>query len=117
MALDDARPALTPCRDSIYCLQRNSSKHTKQFSHPCPYSELCKRKAKEPHLTHERHNVLKCTKDKYCSEKINPIHRANYRHTNLPDYLSLCRKQSNCQDTSLKHRIKYFHGETLPLIK
>ncbi|CAF1674359.1 unnamed protein product [Rotaria magnacalcarata] len=117
MALDDARPALTPCRDSIYCLQQNSSKHTKQFSHPCPYSELCKRKVKESHLTHERHNVLKCSKDKYCLEKNNPIHRANYRHTSLPDYLILCRKQSNCQDTSLKHRIKYFHGETLPLIK
>ncbi|CAF3933604.1 unnamed protein product [Rotaria sordida] len=115
-ALDDARPTLKPCKDSVYCLQQNSSKHTKQFSHPCPFSELCTRKAKEPHLTHERHNVLKCAKDKNCSNKSDPVHRANYRHTNLPDYLIPCRRQSNCPDQSLKHREKYFHGETLPLI-
>ncbi|CAF4227055.1 unnamed protein product, partial [Rotaria sordida] len=92
-ALDDARPTLKPCKDSVYCLQQNSSKHTKQFSHPCPFSELCTRKAKEPHLTHERHNVLKCAKDKNCSNKSDPVHRANYRHTNLPDYLIPCRRQ------------------------
>ncbi|CAF1043805.1 unnamed protein product [Rotaria sordida] len=115
-ALDDARPTLKPCKDSVYCLQQNSSKHTKQFSHPCPFSELCTRKAKEPHLTHERHNVLKCANDKNCSNKSDPVHRANYRHTNLPDYLIPCRRQSNCPDRSLKHREKYFHGETLPLI-
>ncbi|CAF1251272.1 unnamed protein product [Didymodactylos carnosus] len=117
ISLDDVPPALKPCDDSVYCLQQNSSKHTNQYSHPCGFSELCTRKAKEPHLTHERHNALKCAQDKNCLEKHDPVHRATYRHTNLPDYLIPCRKQTNCLDKSPKHRIKYFHGETLPLIR
>ncbi|CAF4992781.1 unnamed protein product [Rotaria sp. Silwood1] len=115
-ALDDASPVLKPCQHSVYCLLQNSSKHAKLYSHPCPFSELCTRKTKEPYRTHERHNVLKCAKDKYCLEKGDPVHRARYRHTNLPDYLLPCRKQNNCSDKSPKHRMKYFHGETLPLI-
>ncbi|CAF3925214.1 unnamed protein product [Adineta steineri] len=114
---DNALPTLKPCKDSIYCLQQHSSKHKKQYSHPCGYSELCIRKAKEPYLTHERHNALKCAQDRNCLEKHDPIHRATYRHTNLPDYLIPCRKQTNCPDQSSKHRIKYFHGENLPLIR
>jgi hypothetical protein len=115
--LDDAPPKLKPCKDSVYCLQQNASKHTREYSHPCGFSELCTRKSKEPHLTHERHNALRCAQDKNCLEKHDPIHRATYRHTNLPDYLIPCRKHNNCLDKSPKHRIKYFHGETLPLIR
>ncbi|UJR17934.1 hypothetical protein I4U23_004833 [Adineta vaga] len=115
--LDDTIPKMKPCEDSIYCLQQNSSKHIKEFSHPCAFSELCSRKSKEPYLTHERHNVLKCAQDKTCLKKDDPIHRAEFRHTNLPDYLIPCRKQTNCPDKSPNHRMKYFHGETLPLIK
>jgi hypothetical protein len=116
-ALDDAPPALKPCKHSVFCLEQNSSKHARQYSHPCGFSELCPRKAREPYRTHERHNALKCAQDRNCLEKHNPLHRATYRHTNLPDYLIPCRKQTACLDTSLNHRIKYFHGETLPLIR
>ncbi|CAF3116028.1 unnamed protein product, partial [Rotaria sp. Silwood2] len=40
-----------------------------------------------------------------------PFHRAQYRHTDLPDFLIPCRDQENCQDRSDEHRIKYSHGE------
>ncbi|CAF1401512.1 unnamed protein product [Adineta steineri] len=115
--LNDALPTLKPCEDSIYCLQQRSSMHTIQYSHPCGYSELCVRKAKEPYLTHERHNALRCAQDKNCLEKHDPVHRAIYRHTNLPDYLIPCHKQDSCVDKSAEHRIEYFHGETIPIIK
>ena len=117
VALDDAPPILKPCGDSVYCLQQYSSKHAKAYSHPCGFSELCTRKVKEPYLTHERHNALKCAQDKNCLKKHDPVHRATYRHTNLPDYLIPCRKHMNCLDKAPNHRIKYFHGEALPLIR
>jgi hypothetical protein len=77
-----------PCLDSVYCLNQNLRDHTEQYSHPCHFNELCRRQADEPHLNHERHNVSRCSDDKDCSEKTDPIHRAKYRHTGLPDYLS-----------------------------
>jgi hypothetical protein len=115
--LDDTPPALKPCNDSVYCLQQKSSKHIKQYFHPCGFSELRTRKGKRPHLTHERHHALQCIQDKNCSEKHDPVHRATYCHANLLDYLIPCGKQTYCLDKSPKHRIKYFHGETLPLIR
>jgi hypothetical protein len=101
----------------VYCLNQNSRDHTEQHSHPCRFNELCRRQADEPHLNHERHNVSRCPDDKGCSEKTDPVHRAKYRHTGLPDYLFPCRNQDTCYDTSPEHRMKYFHGEELPSIK
>jgi hypothetical protein len=108
---------LPACHDSVYCLNQSSKDHTNEYSHPCRFNELCRRAADEPHLVHERHNVSKCSKDRDCSEQTDPVHRAKYRHTNLPDYLFPCRHQEGCYDKSSDHRIKYFHGEELPSIK
>jgi hypothetical protein len=108
---------LTPCRDSVYCLYQYSADHNAKYSHPCRFNELCRNKDDEPHLVHEHHNVPTCSHDENCSEKANAIHRATYRHKNLPDYLIPCRYQKECRDKSSNHRTKYFHDETLPLIK
>ncbi|CAF1261786.1 unnamed protein product [Adineta steineri] len=108
---------LSPCRDSIYCLQQNVKAHIDEFSHPCRFNELCRKQSDEPHLTHQHHKVSKCTKDRDCNEKSNPIHRAQYRHTGLPDFLLPCRHQDCCYDKSDEHRSKYFHGEEIPSIK
>ena len=108
---------LPPCRDSVYCLHQFSSDHMAKYSHPCRFNELCRNKESEPHLLHEVHNVPLCSHDENCSEKINPVHRATYRHTKLPDYLIPCRYQTECRDKSANHRIRYSHGETLPSIK
>ena len=51
---------------------------------------------------------------KLCRQLIDPIHRAKYRHTNLPDFLIPCRNQKHCQDNKIEHRIKYSHGEQIP---
>jgi hypothetical protein len=107
---------LSACRDSIYCLNQNVKDHTEKFSHPCRFNELCRRQADEPHLIHQHHKVPKCTQDRDCSEKTNPVHRAQYRHTGLPDYLFPCRHQENCYDKSNEHRQKFFHGEEIPSI-
>ena len=109
--------ARTPCRDSVYCLQQDLLDHTRKYSHPCRFSELCQNKINEPHLVHERHNIPTCSQDKSCSEKVDPVHRAKCPHTQLPDYLIPCRYQNKCLDESANHRIKYFHGEALPLIE
>jgi hypothetical protein len=66
---------------------------------------------KEPHLVHKHHKVSKC------SERGDPMHRAEYLHTKLPDYLIPCRRQNDCPDKSIDHRIRYFHGETIPSFK
>ncbi|CAF1302379.1 unnamed protein product [Rotaria sp. Silwood1] len=108
---------LPPCRDSVYCLNQNSKDHINNYSHPCRFNELCRNKDSEPHLVHKRHNVPKCSEDENCSQLIDPVHRAQYRHSNLPDYLIPCRYQDNCYEKSPSHRKKYFHGETLPSIK
>ena len=108
---------LPSCCDSVYCLNQSSRDHTKQYSHPCRFNELCRNQADEPHLVHQRHDVPRCSEDKDCRERTDPIHRAKYRHTNLPDYLFPCRNQEGCYDKSPEHRIKYSHGEELPLIK
>jgi uncharacterized protein (TIGR02452 family) len=109
---------LLPCCDSIYCLNQNSRDHVEQYSHPCRFNELCRSQADEPHLVHELHNVPKCIQDKNCSEKTDPIHRAQYRHTGLSDYLIPCRYQDICyKKSSEQHLMMYSHGEELPTIK
>ena len=52
-----------------------------------------------------------CKYDKKCEQRVNPFHRATYRHTDLPDFLKPCRDQTACHDNSSKHRIRYSHGE------
>jgi hypothetical protein len=108
---------LPPCRDSIYCLNQSSRDHIEQYSHPCRFNELCRKQADEPYLVHERHNASRCSDDKDCSKKTDPVHRAQYRHTGLPDYLIPCRHQDTCNDKSSEHRMMYSHGEELPSIK
>jgi hypothetical protein len=112
-----ASSKLPPCPDSVYCLNQNYQDHYEKYSHPCRFNELCRRQADEPYLVHERHNVPKCSKDSDCPERTDPVHRAKYRHTNLPDYLFPCRYQDSCYDKSPDHRIKFSHGEELPSIK
>ncbi|CAF4238977.1 unnamed protein product, partial [Rotaria magnacalcarata] len=101
------------CPDNVNCLiqysESNSVAHNKKYSHPCPYSELCREK--ESHLTHEPHKVPMCKFDKKCDKIVDPFHRAAYRHTDLPDFLKPCRDQNSCHDDSRKHRRKYSHGE------
>ncbi|CAF1403115.1 unnamed protein product [Rotaria sp. Silwood1] len=108
---------LPPCRDSVYCLNQNLKDHINNYSHPCRFNELCQNKDSEPHLAHKRHNVSICSEDENCSQLIDPVHRAQYRHSNLPDYLIPCRYQDNCYEKSPNHRKKCFHGESLPSIK
>ncbi|CAF0884471.1 unnamed protein product [Adineta ricciae] len=103
---------LKPCKDSIYCLLQYSSdvpEHNLTYSHPCRYSELCSER--EPHLTHEPHRAPKCDNGRSCDKLDDPVHRAAYRHTNLPDFLIPCFHQSRCNNKSSKHRKDYFHGE------
>jgi uncharacterized protein (TIGR02452 family) len=115
---NDDDKSLIPCRDSINCLLQysyeNSESHNKKYSHPCRYSELCRSIADHPHLEHIPHMVSLCRYDKNCREIIDPIHRAQYRHSNLSDYLIPCKYQKNCKDKTTDHRIKYSHGEKVP---
>ena len=112
-------PGLKPCSNSIYCqLQYENTyegqQHIAEFSHPCRFSEVCRRN--EPHLVHIPHPIPMCSNDEKCTKRGDPIHRAQYRHTNLPDYLIPCRFQEKCKIISKEdHRIKYFHGEKVPL--
>jgi hypothetical protein len=111
---------LTPCRDSIYCLlqysREHSESHNKKYSHPCRFSELCRSKSDHPHLEHTPHPVSLCRYDQNCRERTDPVHRAQYRHTDLSDFLIPCRYQTHCKDKNRpEHRIKYFHGEKIPL--
>ncbi|CAF3121371.1 unnamed protein product [Rotaria sp. Silwood2] len=107
-----------PCPDSVNCLKQYSEddeSHNSKFTHPCRYSERCRNQTKEPYLVHEPHNVDICKNDKTCKEKRDPIHRAQYRHSDLPDFLIPCRDQHRCKDQSSKHCIKYSHGEKVPI--
>ncbi|CAF0743165.1 unnamed protein product [Adineta steineri] len=109
---DEHISSLKPCSDNVNCLIQYSSDgtaHNLKYSHPCRFSELCRNK--EAHLTHELHQVSMCNHDKDCNKLNDPIHRAKYRHTDLPDFLIPCQLQNQCKDKSDKHRIKYSHGE------
>ncbi|CAF4356816.1 unnamed protein product [Rotaria sp. Silwood2] len=106
---------LVPCRDSINCLCQEDTDHMKTYSHPCPYTELCRQKIREPHLTHESYVVGSCSNGKSCRILDDPLHRAKYRHTDMPDLLIPCRYQQQCHDKSYEHRIKYSHGEYVEL--
>ncbi|UJR32654.1 hypothetical protein I4U23_020114 [Adineta vaga] len=106
-----------PCSESIYCLSQKSPNHTEEFSHPCPYAEICKNQDQEPHLTHESRQVEQCSWDPKCSKLDDPIHRATYRHKGYPDFLIPCRNKSDCHDKTFEHRMKYSHGEKIDLTK
>lgn len=108
----DGHTSLKLCPNNVNCLKQYSDEaadHNAKYSHPCPYSELCREK--ESHLTHEPHTVPKCRNDEKCDQLDDPFHRAAYRHTARPDFLSPCRRQKECPDKSSIHRKKYSHGE------
>ena len=115
MGYDFDQKKLPSCRDSINCLRQMSRDHYEKYSHPCRFSELCRNKDQEPHLTHETHETTRCKFDKDCRHLDDPYHRAKYRHTDLPDFLIPCRDQTTCRDRSSKHRIKYSHGQKIDL--
>ncbi|CAF1654972.1 unnamed protein product, partial [Adineta ricciae] len=77
----------------------------------------CRKQADEPHLVHQNHKVPRCTDDRDCREKADPVHRAQYRHRGLPDLLMACQYQELCYDKSDEHRLRYFHGEEIPSFK
>jgi hypothetical protein len=109
-----------PCLDSIHCLlqyaeTKEGKEHIEQYSHPCRFSELCHRKSVEPHLVHIPHLVPMCQNDDKCSQLGEPFHRAQFRHSKLPDYLIPCKHQQQCKTKTIEHRKKYSHGETIPL--
>ncbi|CAF1117327.1 unnamed protein product [Adineta steineri] len=109
----DSTSNLIPCHDNVNCLLQHSlrhgSTHNANYSHPCRFSELCR--TKEPHFTHESHRVSMCKYDKKCKKIVDPFHRAEYRHTELTDFLIPCRYQAKCHNDSDEHRIEYSHGE------
>jgi hypothetical protein len=112
ISVDGRGSSLIPCPDNVNCLHQLASEtatHNSKYSHPCRFSELCRNL--EPHLTHEPHQVPMCKTDKNCNKLADPIHRAKYRHRDLPDFLVPCRFKQECRDRSDKHRIKYSHGE------
>jgi hypothetical protein len=108
-----------PCPDSVNCLLRYSDKHSRAhneiYSHPCRYSELCRCIPDHPHLDHKPHPVPRCKADKTCRHRTNPMHRAQYRHSELSDYLVPCRNQRGCNIKTDEHLIMYSHGEQVPL--
>jgi hypothetical protein len=107
--------SLIPCDDSVNCLiQYSDESHNKKYSHPCRYSELCRSMSDHPHLEHIPHSVSLCKYDKKCQQLVDPVHRAKYRHSNLPDFLVPCRYQKHCRDKTTQQRIKYSHGEKIP---
>ncbi|CAF2891665.1 unnamed protein product [Rotaria sp. Silwood2] len=111
LAKDD-NSLLTPCFNSINCpiqFSKNGQDHNSKFSHPCRFAEHCRNP--EPHLTHESRRVHMCHLDDKCQSLCDPIHRALFRHTNLPYFLIPCQFQGNCTNESDQHHIKYSHGE------
>jgi uncharacterized protein (TIGR02452 family) len=101
-----------PCPDNVNCLRQlgdDAATHNSKYSHPCRFSELCRNP--EPHLTHEPHQVPMCKTGDNCNKLTDAIHRAKYRHRDMPDFLIPCRFKQACRDISDKHRIKYSHGE------
>ena len=106
---------LTPCKHSVNCLFREDPNHVKTYSHPCQYAELCRQKNKEPYLTHEPHVVDQCRMDQSCKKLDDPVHRANYRHTGMPDFLIPCRYQQLCDERPYEHRTKFSHGEQIDI--
>lgn len=109
----DEASTMIPCRDNVNCLRQHSLRfgpdHNAKYSHPCRFSELCR--TKEPFFTHEPHRVSMCKHDKKCNQVTDPLHRAEYRHTDLSDFLIPCRYQASCNNDSHQHRIEYSHGE------
>ena len=108
------------CPDSVHCLIQyrdtpEAKEHIKQYTHPCRFSEKCRRKHHEPHLVHIPHLVPNCAQDEDCPQLDDPLHRAQFRHSELPDYLVPCRSKQNCTITTKEHKIKYSHRETVPL--
>jgi hypothetical protein len=118
---DDEYLSRKPCPDSIHCLlgyidNKDGKEHNENYTHPCRFSELCHKKSIEPHFVHIRHSVPRCPEDSKCSKLGEPLHRAEFRHSKLPDYLIPCRDQQECKKTkSAVHLVKYSHGETIPL--
>ena len=103
------------CSKNVNCPMQysdhpNAIAHRSKYLHPCRFSELCRNKSKEPNLTHEPNNVPICKNDTNCKRVGDPHHRAEFRHSKLPDFLIPCRS-TNCTNKSDEHRIKYSHGE------
>ncbi|CAF2527446.1 unnamed protein product [Rotaria sp. Silwood2] len=103
----------SPC--SINCLLQNSTKHIKEYCHPCPYSELCSNKEKESYLPHEARKVERCSSKNRCQKLEDPVHQAKYRHSSYPDFLIPCPNGQSRHNKTLDHRTKYLHGQQVEL--
>ncbi|CAF0995448.1 unnamed protein product, partial [Rotaria sordida] len=120
MSIVDSKKLSNLCPNSIHCLllysdSEEGRKHNSQYTHLCHFSEKCRNKAIEPHLIHLPHKIPMCQYNNQCQQLADSIHRAQFRHSNLPDYLVPCRYQQNCRTKTPEHRIKYSHGENIPL--
>ncbi|CAF1452297.1 unnamed protein product, partial [Didymodactylos carnosus] len=111
---------LIPCKDSINCLIQysQSDSHNSRYSHPCRFSELCNRINDKEHTlryTHIKNDIKQCTSGQNCTQIIDPIHRSQWRHIGLPDFLIPCRFCERCKDRSIEHNKRYSHGELVKL--
>ncbi|CAF3887683.1 unnamed protein product, partial [Didymodactylos carnosus] len=67
--------------------------------------------------THIKNDIKQCKYGQKCIQIIDPIHRSQYRHIGLPEFLIPCKFRERCNDKSIQHNKKYFHGESVELPK
>jgi len=102
------------CAQAQKCehFERLDRPHCSEFKHPCPYQQSCWSQTEPSHLKFYTHNnhLTKCRNAGTCSKLKDPIHRAQYHHPGMRDYMIKCRYGSACRDKGdLTHDHKYFH--------
>ncbi|CAF1470441.1 unnamed protein product [Didymodactylos carnosus] len=108
---------LPACRDSFNCSLHHATdadSHNSKFSHPCRYADACRDIRNSQHLvqfTHEKRDVQNRKYGESCYNIADPIHRREFRHSGLPDFLIPCWFKNHCSNNSKEHRKNYSHGE------
>ena len=98
------------------CPLLNQAEHRSKFRHVCRFGKSCKmlQPSHKDHLEHHRqysHKDLEdCKFGSKCRHIDDPLHRAQFHHEELHDWISLC--HGKCAQAHKEDHVRnYFHGE------
>lgn len=109
--------SLPNCAEPFGCTKANNrneadhSSHIRQCSHVCKYGRIC-RSIKDPKHTLMFHHMDKspCPDEPKCMRLTDPVHRFQYFHKGLADFLLPCWDGQGCNKINdPTHCVEYFH--------
>lgn len=91
--------------------------HEAATMHACPWGQDCEKRADKFHSSHYYHyDHPLCDKGGECLSLNDPLHRAQYHHKGLPDFVAHCGFGRNCTLISNPEHCNSFQHGAIPIM-